>query len=73
MEKTAGKTFQKIALAEIVQVSDLSSEAVIVQKISSVAKGDQIQTYVNNEKLIHLITQTRKELDIQKKLKPKNR
>ena len=73
VEKTAGKTFQKIALAEIVQVSDLSSEAVIVQKISSVAKGDQIQTYVNNEKLIHLITQTRKELDIQKKLKPKNR
>ena len=72
VEKTAGKTFQKIALAEIVRVSDLSSEAVIVQKISSVAKGDQIQTYVNNEKLIHLITQTRKELDIQKKLKPKN-
>ena len=70
-ENTVGKTFQKIALAEIVQVSDLSSEAVIVQKISSVAKGDQIQTYVNNEKLIHLITQTRKELDTQKKLKPK--
>ena len=72
VEKTAEKNFQKIALAEIVRVSDLSSEAVIVQKISSVAKGDQIQTYVNNEKLIHLITQTRKELDIQKKLKPKN-
>jgi len=71
VEKTAGKTFQKIALAEIVQVSDLSSEAVIVQKISSVAKGDQIQTYVNNEKLIYLIKQTRKELDTQKKLKPK--
>ena len=72
-ENALGKTFQKIALAEIVQVSDLSSEAVIVQKILSVAKGDQIQTYVNNEKLIYLITQTRKELDIQKKLKPKNR
>ena len=71
VEKTAGKTFQKIALAEIVQVSDLSSEAVFVQKISSVVQGDQIQTYVNNEKLIHLITQTRKELDTQKKLKPK--
>ena len=71
VEKTAGKTFQKIALAEIVQVSDLSSEAVIFQKISSVVQGDQIQTYVNNEKLIHLITQTRKELDTQKKLKPK--
>ncbi len=72
VDKTAGKTFQNIALAEIVRVSDLSSEAVIVQKISSVAMGDQIQTYVNNEKLIHLISQTRKELDIQKKLKPKN-
>ena len=72
VENTAGKTFQKIALAEIVRVSDLSSEAVIVQKISTVAKGDLIQTYVNNEKLIHLISQTRKELDIQKKLKPKN-
>jgi hypothetical protein len=71
VEKTVGKTFQKIALAEIVQVSDLSSEAVIVQKITSVVQGDQIQTYVNNEKLIHLITQTRKELDTQKKLKPK--
>ena len=73
VEKSAGKTFQKIALAEIVQVSDLSSEAVIVQKISSIAPGNQIQTYVNNEKLIHLIAQTRKELDTQKKLKPKKR
>ena len=44
--------FQNIALAEVVQVSDLSAEAVIVQKISSVASGDQLQTYINKEKLI---------------------
>ena len=65
--------FQNIALAEVVQVSDLSAEAVIVQKISSVANGDQIQTYIDREKLIHLISQTRKELDTQKRLKPKQR
>ena len=63
--------FQNIALAEVVQVSDLSAEAVIVQKISSVASGDQLQTYIDREKLIHLISQTRKELDTQKRLKPK--
>ena len=72
-ENTREKSFQNIAIAEVVQVSDLSSEAVIVQKISSVSQGDQIQTYVDNEKLIRLITQTRKELDTQKKLKPKKR
>jgi len=72
-ETTTSKTNNNIAIAEIVRVSDLSSEAVIVQKISSVVKGDQIQTYINNEKLIKLITQTRKELDTHKKLKPKKR
>ena len=65
--------FQNIALAEVVQVSDLSAEAVIVQKISSVANGDQVQTYIDREKLVHLISQTRKELDTQKRLKPKQR
>jgi hypothetical protein len=65
--------FQNIALAEVVQVSDLSAEAVIVQKISSVASGDQLQTYIDKEKLIRLISQTRKELDTQKRLKPKKR
>ena len=67
------KIFQNIALAEVIQVSDLSAEAVIVQKISSVASGDKLQTYVDKEKLIHLISQTRKELDTQKRLKPKKR
>ncbi len=63
--------FQNIALAEVVQVSDFSAEAVIVQKISSVARGDQVQTYIDKEKLIRMISQTRKELDTQKRLKPK--
>ena len=65
--------FQNIALAEVVQVSDLSAEAVIVQKISSVARGDQVQTYIDKDKLIRMISQTRKELDTQKRLKPKQR
>ena len=63
--------FKNIALAEVVQVSDFSAEAVIVQKISSVARGDQVQTYIDKEKLIRMISQTRKELDTQKRLKPK--
>jgi hypothetical protein len=72
-ENTREKTYQNIALAEVVQVSDLSAEAVIVQKISAVAQGDQVQTYIDKEKLISLISQTRKELDTQKRLKPKKR
>ena len=67
------KTSHNIALAEVVQVSDMSAEAVIVQKIVSVAQGDQIQTYIDREKIVSLISQTRKELDTQKRLKPKTR
>ena len=67
------KSFQNIAIAEIVQVSDLSAEAVIVQKISAVSRGDQVQTYIDKEKLVRFISQTRKELDTQKRLKPKKR
>ena len=66
-ENTQEKTYQNIALAEVVQVSDLSAEAVIVQKISAVAQGDQVQTYIDKEKLISLISQTRKELDTDRK------
>ena len=65
--------FHNIALAEVVQVSDLSAEAVIIQKFSSVAQGDQVQTYIDKEKLIRLISQTRKDLDTKKRLKPKKR
>ncbi|MBT3214320.1 MAG: hypothetical protein HN351_06720 [Deltaproteobacteria bacterium] len=72
-DKVQQTIYQNIALAEVVQVSDLSAEAVIVQKISSVARGDQVQTYIDKEKLIRLISQTRKELDTQKRLKPKKR
>ena len=67
------KYFQKIALAEIVQISDLSSNAVVVQKIFPVVQGDQVQTYIDKEKLINLISQTRRELDTQKRLQPKKR
>jgi len=51
----------------------LSAEAVIVQKIYSVTSGDQLQNYIDKEKSIRLISQTRKELDTQKRLKPKKR
>ena len=69
--KNIKTSFKNIAIAEIVQVSDLSSEAVIIQKISNVSKGDRVKTFIDKEKLIRLITQTRRELDTQKRLKPK--
>ena len=68
---TSEKIYKNIALAEVVQVSDLSSEAVIIQKISPVSRGNKIQTYINTEKLNRFIMQTRKELDTQKRLQPK--
>ena len=36
-------------------------------------QGDQVQTYIDKEKLINLISQTRRELDTQKRLQPKKR
>ena len=72
-EGTTEKIYKNIALAEVVQVSDLSSQAIIIQKISSVSRGDQIQTYVDKEKLNRFIMETRKELDTQKRLQPKKR
>lgn len=72
-ENSKEKIYRNIALAEVVQVSDLSSEAVVIQKISVVSSGDQIQTYINTEKLNRFVMQTRKELDTQKRLKPKKR
>ena len=69
--KNEKNSTKNIAIAEVVQVSDLSAEAVIIQKISNVSKGDRIKTFIDKEKLIRLITQTRKELDTQKRLKPK--
>ena len=62
---------KNIAIAEVVQVSDLSSEAVIIQKISNVFEGDRVLTFIDREKLVKLISQTRKELDTQKRLRPK--
>tara|TARA_Y100001970_G_scaffold272069_1_gene368304 strand:+ start:1032 stop:2315 length:1284 start_codon:yes stop_codon:yes gene_type:complete len=68
INKTSNKN---IAIAEVVQVSDLSAEAVIVQKILPVSTGDLVSTFIDKEKLIRFISQTRKELDTQKRLKPK--
>ena len=72
-ENNDEKIYKNIALAEVVQVSDLSSEAIIIQKVSSISRGDQIQTYIDTEKLNRFIMQTRKELDTQKRLQPKKR
>ena len=70
-EKINVNSKKNIAIAEVVQVSDLSAEAVIIQKILPVTEGDIVQTFIDKEKLIRLISQTRKELDTQKRLKPK--
>jgi len=72
-EESSENIYKNIALAEVVQLSDLSSEAIIIHKISSVSRGNKIQTYINTEKLNSLIMQTRKELDTQKRLQPKKR
>jgi len=72
-EGTTEKIYKNIGLAEVVQISDLSSEAVIIQKLSPVSVGDKIQTYINTEKLNRFIMQTRKELDTQKRMQPKKR
>ena len=64
---------ENVGLAEIVRVSDMSSDAVVVQKTLPVVTGDQIKTFIDATKQIRLVTQTRKELDTQKRLRPKTK
>jgi len=64
---------ENIAIAEIVRVNDLSSDAIVKQRISAVTPGDQVQTYVDVVKQVQLITKTRRELDTQKRLRPRTR
>jgi hypothetical protein len=64
---------ENIAIAEIVRVNDLSSDAIVKQRISAVTPGDQIQTYIDVAKQVKLITRTRRELDTQKRLRPRTR
>jgi len=64
---------ENIAIAEIVRVNDLSSDAIVKQRISAVTPGDQVQTYIDVAKQVHLITNTRRELDTQKRLRPRTR
>lgn len=65
--------FENIAIAEAIRVNDMSSEIHLIQRRSSVLVGDQIRTYVNKNKQIALIAQTRKELDTQKRLAPRTK
>ena len=65
--------FENIAIAEAIRVNDMSSEVYLIQKRSSVVVGDQVRTYVNKNKQIALIAQTRKELDTQKRVAPRTR
>ena len=53
--------------------NDLSSDAIVKQRISAVTPGDQVQTYIDVAKQVHLITNTRRELDTQKRLRPRTR
>ena len=65
--------FENIAIAEAIRVNDMSSEINLIQRRSSVIIGDQVRTYVNKNKQITLIAQTRKELDTQKRIAPRTK
>ena len=65
--------FENIAIAEAIRVNDMSSEINLIQRRSSVLIGDQVRTYVNKNKQITLIAQTRKELDTQKRIAPRTK
>ena len=64
---------KNIAIAEIVRVNDLSSDAIIIQRISAITPGDQVQTIIDIAKQVQMITKTRRKLDTQKRLRPKTR
>ena len=65
--------FENIAIAEAIRVNDMSSEINLIQRRLSVIIGDQVRTYVNKNKQITLIAQTRKELDTQKRIAPRTK
>jgi len=65
--------FENIAIAEAIRVNDMSSDIYLIQRRSSVMVGDQVRTYVNKNKQIALIAQTRKELDTQKRIAPRTK
>ncbi len=64
---------ESIAIAELIRVNDMSSDAVLKQQFAPINSGDQIKTYVNVNKRVALISETRRELDTRKRLQPKTR
>ncbi len=64
---------ESIAIAELIRVNDMSSDAVLKQQFSPINSGDQIKTFVNVNKRVTLISETRRELDTRKRLQPKTR
>ena len=59
-----------IAIARIHRVSQGRANAIIVQQIEPVREGDFVKTYLDVSKQIQLISDTRRELDTQKRLEP---
>ncbi len=59
-----------IAIARIHRISQGRANAIIVQQIEPVREGDFVKTYLDVSKQIKLISDTRRELDTQKRLEP---
>ena len=59
-----------IAIARVHRISQGRANAIIVQQIELVREGDFVKTYLDVSKQIKLISDTRRELDTQKRLEP---
>ena len=59
-----------IAIARIHRISQGRANAIIVQQIEQVREGDFVKTYLDVSKQIKLISDTRRELDTQRRLEP---
>jgi hypothetical protein len=59
-----------IAIARVHRISQGRANAIIVQQLEEVREGDYVKTYLDVSKQIQLISNTRRELDTQKRLEP---
>ncbi|MGA1599387.1 MAG: hypothetical protein ACO4AU_10070 [bacterium] len=64
---------ENIAIAELIRVNDMSSDALVVQRFSAISAGDQVKTFINVNKRVALISEARRELDTRKRLQPKTK
>ena len=71
--QTIGLEQKNIGIVQLHRLNDMSSEALVKQKIDPIDTRSFVKTYVNFSKQIRLIAQTRRELDTQKRLQPKVR